>query len=61
MNIHDTMKAMSDHQLLGMVEVMFEGDHSPADQPEVYVAAYDEAMTRPAVKAVIELCNMAKD
>lgn len=53
--LDDTMKKLSDHQLLGMVEVMLDDDHRVDDATATYVAAYEEAMTRPSVKAIIDI------
>ena len=55
--LDDTMKKLSDHQLLGMVEVMLDDDHAIDDATATYVAAYNEAMTRPSVKAIIDIMN----
>ena len=61
MNHEKTMKNLSDHQILEMVEVMMSDDHCPRDNTAVYVAAYNEAMRRPSVKAVIDLCDRYKE
>jgi hypothetical protein len=42
----DIVRAMSDHQLVGLVEVMLEDDHCADDKTELYVAAYAEAERR---------------
>ena len=41
-----TMRAMSDHQLRGFVDVMLSDDHCPRDATATYVAAYNEYKRR---------------
>jgi len=41
-----TLRAMSDHQILGFVDVLHSDDHNPADQTAFYVAAHAEAIRR---------------
>ena len=45
-DLRATMRAMSDHQILGFVDVMMLDDHCPRDQTATYVAAYEEAERR---------------
>ena len=52
--LRKTMKAMSDHQIHELVQVMLCDNHCPDDATATYVAAYEEAMTRPAVKYIID-------
>jgi hypothetical protein len=49
-----TMKKMSDHQITELCQVMLCGDHCVNDATATYVAAHEEAMTRPAVKYLID-------
>ncbi len=48
-----TMKGLSDHQVLEMVETMLSDDHRPSDSTATYLAAYAEARTRPQVWTVL--------
>lgn len=41
-----TMNNLSDHQIMGMVEVMLSDDHSPAENTATYVTAYEIAVER---------------
>lgn len=42
----DFIRNMSDHQVMGMVEVMLDDDHRLDDATAVYVTAYEEAKRR---------------
>lgn len=46
MTIDKTMRKLSDHQIKGMVEVMFDDNHRIDDATATYVAAYKEAVRR---------------
>ncbi len=48
-----TMKGLSDHQVLEMVETMLADDHRLSDSTATYLAAYAEAKTRPQVWTVL--------
>ena len=52
--LRKTIHAMSDHQITELVQVMLCGDHTIDDATATYVAAYEEAMTRPSVKHLID-------
>ena len=44
--LRKTMRAMSDHQITGLVDVMMSDDHEPRDATATYVAAHDEYVRR---------------
>ena len=56
-----TVKNLSDHQLIEMVDVMLSNTHVPNDNTAVYVAAYQEAMRRPSCKAIIDITYPTED
>lgn len=49
----DTMKQLSDHQILDLATVMLEDDHRADDSTATYVAAFREAQNRPTVWSVL--------
>ena len=53
MTTRETVRKLSDHQILEMVDVLLSDDHSPNDQRDTYLAAYNEAKTRPVVWDVV--------
>ena len=44
--LRKTMRAMSDHQITGFVDVMMTDEHCPRDNTATYVAAHDEYVRR---------------
>ena len=58
MNHRETVKGLSDHQILEMVDVMLDDDFSPADPArDTYLAAIEEAKARPLVWEVVVLVH----